>query len=88
MIRAADWLAGAVGAWDRANNLIPGDHAKYRQMLEDVITGADNIVILHFDMTDTGMQFRRILPTRKSWLMRAITWLRNGAAHVWRRITT
>jgi hypothetical protein len=66
MIRAADWLAGAVGSWDRVNNLIPGEHRKYRQMLEDVITSANNIVILHFDITDTGMQFRRIVPTRKN----------------------
>lgn len=83
MIRAADWLAGAVSAWDRTNNLIPGEHDKYRQMLEDVITEADNIVILHFDITETGMQFRRILPTRKNWLMRIVTWIRNTAVRFW-----
>jgi hypothetical protein len=65
MIRAADWLAGAVGAWDRKKNLIPGDHPKYRQML-DVLTRAQNIVFLHLDMTETGMQFRRIATTRKN----------------------
>lgn len=64
MIRAADWFAGAVAAWDRDNNLIPGEHAKYRQMLEDVIAGADNVIVLHFDMTDAGMQFRRIVAER------------------------
>ena len=83
MIRAADWLAGAVGAWDRVNNLIPGEHLKYRQMLEEVITDANNIVILHFDITDTGMQFRRILPTRKNWLMRVFTWIRNAGVRLW-----
>jgi hypothetical protein len=64
MIRAADWFAGSVAAWDRQNNLIPGEHSKYRQMLEDVVADADNIVILHFDITDAGAQFRRIAVER------------------------
>ena len=60
MIRAADWFAGSVAAWDRKSNLIPGEHSKYQQMLEDVVADADNIIILHLDITDTGTQFRRI----------------------------
>ena len=64
MIRAADWFAGSVAAWDRQNNLIPGEHSKYKQMLEDVVADGDNIVILHFDITDAGAQFRRIAVER------------------------
>lgn len=64
MIRAADWFAGSVASWDRKNNLIPGDHAKYRQMLEDVIADAQNIVILQLDITENGAQLRRIAVER------------------------
>jgi hypothetical protein len=64
LIRAADWFAGAVAAWDRKKNLIPADQPKYQQMLEDVITPAENIVILHLDITDTHMQFRRVVLER------------------------
>ena len=38
-------------------------------MLENVIPSADNIVVLHLDMTDSGMQFRRIVAKRKNWFM-------------------
>ncbi len=64
MIRGCDWLAGTVAAWDRNNDKIPGEHAKYRQVLEDVIARADNIVILHLDMAE-NMQFRRVVATPK-----------------------
>jgi hypothetical protein len=64
MIRPADWFAGSVAAWDRKNNRIPGEHSKYQQMLEDVVADADNVVILHFDITDSGAQFRRITAER------------------------
>jgi hypothetical protein len=60
MIRAADWFAGSVAAWDRENNLIPGNHVKYQQMLEEVIADAENIIVLHLDMSETKAQFRRI----------------------------
>jgi hypothetical protein len=83
MIRAADWFAGAVAAWDRKKNLIPGDRPKYRQMLEDVIAPAGNIVLLHLDMTETGMQFRRIVATQKNWLILTLTFLLNGARRMW-----
>jgi len=79
MIRAADWFAGVVATWDRTRNLVPANQPKYRQMLEDVITPAKNMVILHFDITETGMQFRRSAPTRNNWLMLALTFLHNGA---------
>ncbi|MBX9841880.1 MAG: hypothetical protein K2Z80_08760 [Xanthobacteraceae bacterium] len=82
MIRAADWFAGAVAAWDRKRNLIPGDLPKYRQMLEDVITPAKNIVILHLDLTETGMQCRRILAIKKNWFMLILTALHNTARRV------
>jgi hypothetical protein len=54
-------VRGAVGAWDRKKSLVPGHHPKYRRMLEQVITPADNIIVLHVDMTETSMQFRRSL---------------------------
>lgn len=82
MIRAADWFAGAVAAWDRKLNLIPGDQPKYRQMLEDVITPAKNIVIFHLDLTETGMQCRRVLTIKKNWFMLIITALHNTARRV------
>lgn len=64
MIRAADWFAGVAAAWDREKNKIPGEHPKYRQMLEDVIADADNVVLLHCDIDDGGAQFRRIAVSR------------------------
>lgn len=60
MIRAPDWFAGSVAAWDRNNNLIPSEHSKYKQMLEQVVADADNIIVLHLDITEGGAQFRRI----------------------------
>lgn len=60
MIRAADWFAGSVAAWDRKNNLVPSEHLKYRQMLEEVVADADNVIVLHLDITESGAQFRRI----------------------------
>lgn len=72
MIRAADWIAGTVAAWDRKRNRIPGDQRKYLRMLENVIPSADNIVVLHLDMNEAGMQFRRIVAARKNWLLRTI----------------
>jgi hypothetical protein len=82
MIRAADWIAGAVAAWDRKRNLIPGDQSKYRRMLEDVITPAENIVVLHLDMNESGMQFRRIAAKPKNWFMRAVTIFTNAIRHL------
>lgn len=79
MIRASDWIAGTVAAWDRKRNLIPADQPKYRQMLEDVITPAENIVVLHLDLTEACAQFRRIIATRKNWFMRAVTFFCNAA---------
>jgi hypothetical protein len=66
MIRAADWFAGAIAAWDRTANQIPGDHSKYRKMLEDVVADADNIVLLHCDVKESGAQFRRAVVTRNA----------------------
>lgn len=82
MIRAADWVAGAVAAWDRNRNLIPADQPKYRRMLEEVITPAENIVVLHLDLNQTGMQFRRIAARRKNWFMRIV----NSFTNVMRRL--
>jgi hypothetical protein len=79
MIRAADWFAGAVAAWDRKGNVIPVDQPKYRQMLEKVITPAENIVLLHLDLTEDGMQFGRIAATRKNWFMLLLTFVENSA---------
>lgn len=59
-IRAADWFAGSIGAWDRSPNLVPSEHPKYRQMLENVVADAENIAIIHCDIAEQ-MQFRRIL---------------------------
>jgi hypothetical protein len=78
MIRAADWITGAVAAWDRKRNLVPGDQRKYVRMLEHVLPSADNIVILHLDMTESGMQFRRIVVARKNWFMRIVNHLLNA----------
>lgn len=64
MIRAADWFAGVAAAWNREENKIPGERPKYRQMLEQVIADADNVVLLHCDIDDRGAQFRRIAVTR------------------------
>lgn len=78
MIRAADWITGSVAAWDRKRNLVPGDQRKYVRMLENVLPSADNIVILHLDMTESGMQFRRIVVARKNWFMRIVNHLLNA----------
>lgn len=61
MIRAPDWFAGTVAAWDKDNNRVPGEHAKYRKMLEDVVANARNIVILHIDIEEQKGEFRRVV---------------------------
>lgn len=60
LLRAADWFAGAVTEWDRKTALDPKKHPKYREMWEQVIAGADNVVVLHLDIGSNGAQFRRI----------------------------
>lgn len=64
MMRSADWLAGAVSAWDRATNAVPGEHPKYLKMVEDVLADADNILLMHLDLKQSGGQFRRINTTK------------------------
>ena len=60
LLRAADWFAGAAAEWDRKTNLDPRKHPKYREMWEQVIAGADNVIVLHLDIGSNGAQFRRI----------------------------
>jgi hypothetical protein len=59
LLRAADWFAGAVAEWDRKNALDPAKHPKYAEMWEQVIAGADNVIVLHLDINGDA-QFRRI----------------------------
>ncbi len=61
LLRGADWFAGAVAEWDRKNDLDSAKHPKYREMWEQVILGADNVVVLHLDINKDGAQFRRIV---------------------------
>lgn len=61
MIRSADWFAGAIATWNRETNQTSGDQPKYRQMLEDVVADADNIIVLHGDLRHGTAQFRRIV---------------------------
>jgi hypothetical protein len=60
LLRAADWFAGAVAEWDRKTSLNPDRNPKYREMWEEVIAGAENVVVLHLDIDEKGAQFRRI----------------------------
>ena len=39
-IRAADWLAGTMAAWDQRSNTIAGEQDKYLRVIEDVVAGA------------------------------------------------
>ncbi|MFT3686412.1 MAG: hypothetical protein QM783_16070 [Phycisphaerales bacterium] len=61
MIRASDWFAGAVAAWDRPSNRVPDKHQKYKQMVEDVLADSENTVILHFEFAKGYAQGRRIV---------------------------
>jgi hypothetical protein len=60
LLRAADWFAGAVAEWDRKTGFDSAKHPKYREMWEQVIAGARNVVVLHLDIGSDGAQFRRI----------------------------
>jgi len=51
-------------------------------MLQDVITPAENIVVLHLDMNESGMQFRLISAKPKNWFMRAVTFFTNAIRHL------
>jgi hypothetical protein len=82
LIRAADWIVGAVAAWDRKNNLIPSDQPKYLRMTEDVLASAENIVIFHFNFSEAGMQLRGVEITRMNWFARQLNHLRNGVRRV------
>jgi hypothetical protein len=46
--------------WDRKSALDPAKHPKYAEMWEQVIAGADNVIVLHLDINGDGAQFRRI----------------------------
>jgi hypothetical protein len=60
MIRPADWLAGVTGAWHWEANSVPGDHPKYRGMLEEVIADAKNIIVIKGKFQEQGLQFSRL----------------------------
>jgi len=64
MIRAADWLAGVVGAWNPEANLVPGHHPKYQHTLEQVIADSDNIIVIKGSHEEKGLQFSRIAVQR------------------------
>lgn len=66
MIRGADWFAGVVAAWDIEKNLIPGEHAKYKTMTEQVIADATNSSIINMTFEKQGVRFGGIAVTRKA----------------------
>ncbi|MER8824626.1 hypothetical protein NKH70_33885 [Mesorhizobium sp. M0991] len=66
-IRAADWLAGAIAAWDREANSLPGEQDKYVRVIEDVVTESDNTVILPVYLSKDGtLTITRLELTRES----------------------
>lgn len=63
-IRAADWLAGALAAWNREENQLPGEHPKYIRLIEDVIADSENTVVLPVHVDDSEMNVRLVEVTR------------------------
>lgn len=62
MIRLPDYYAGTVAAWDAPANTLPPNPKSllFVQMLEHVVAGAKNGVILRLDIGADGLQWRRI----------------------------
>jgi hypothetical protein len=61
-IRNADWLAGTLAAWDRANNDLPSE--KYVRVVEDVIADSENAVFMPVTIRDSGFEISRLLVDR------------------------
>ena len=64
LVRSADWFAGALAAWDREQNQLPTEHRKYMQLIEDVISDADNIVCFNLNVTGETVRCSHLSLTR------------------------
>ena len=64
-IRAADWLAGALAAWDRSGNLVPTEHDKYLKLIEDVVADSQNIIVLPVHLDEAGVRISRLIIGRQ-----------------------
>lgn len=70
-IRSADWLAGALAAWEWKANKVPGHHLKYRQMIEDVFAGTTNAVVLPVAINALrDVRVTRLIVSLKPWWLR------------------
>lgn len=59
-IRAPDWLAGAIAAWDRSTNRLAGESTKYVRLIDEVIADSDNTVILPVYLDGEGVKVTRL----------------------------
>ena len=60
-IRPADWLAGALAAWNRVHNLVPGEQDKYVLTLREVVADSPNIVLLPVYTDGSGIRCTRLM---------------------------
>jgi len=67
LIRLPDYFAGTMAAWNRKENKLPEQRKSlvFCQMLEHVIAGGHNVVILGMDITEKGVQWKRIAIDRR-----------------------
>jgi len=65
-IRAPDWLAGAMAAWDRGSNVLPGEQDKYLRLIEDVVADSDNTLIIPVYLDDGGLRISRVEISRQT----------------------
>lgn len=63
-IRAPDWLAGAIAAYNRVENLIRVKPDKYRTLICDVIADSENIIIIIINYEGGVISASRSILTR------------------------
>lgn len=61
IIRACDYLAGAVSAWSLSKNATTEGAEKYGVMLRDVVVGNERIFMVHLEMSDEQLWARRLV---------------------------
>lgn len=61
IIRACDYLAGAVSAWSLSQNSTSEGGPKYGSMLRDALVGNERVFLVHLEMSDQQLWARRVI---------------------------
>ncbi|MBY3556443.1 hypothetical protein [Rhizobium laguerreae] len=59
-VRAPDWLAGTIAAWDRQSGNLPENQPKYLNLVQNLLTDLNNGVILSAVLEKSGYSVERL----------------------------